>query len=66
MDACGRGPGEDVASQPLQLPTGYYLVHPLRTKDLRSLKLFRDWVVEAAWPFRDTDLLFLASRVNGV
>jgi DNA-binding transcriptional LysR family regulator len=62
--AAGRA--KMLAAQPLQLPTGYYLVHPLRTKNLRLLNLFRDWVVEAARPFRDTDLLFPASRVNGV
>lgn len=42
-----------LAGQPLQLSTGYYFVHAPRPKNLPLLMLFRDWVEEAAQPFRD-------------
>jgi DNA-binding transcriptional LysR family regulator len=42
-----------LAERPLQLSTGYYFVHAPRAKDIHLLRRFRDWVVEAAKPFRD-------------
>jgi DNA-binding transcriptional LysR family regulator len=42
-----------LAEQPLQLSTGYYFVHAPRAKNIHLLTRFRDWVVEAAKPFRD-------------
>lgn len=44
-----------LAEQPLQLSTGYYLVHVPRANNLPLLMLFRDWVVAAAQPFRDVE-----------
>jgi DNA-binding transcriptional LysR family regulator len=41
-----------MAERPLQLPTGYYFVHARDARSLHLLALFRDWVVEAAKPFR--------------
>jgi DNA-binding transcriptional LysR family regulator len=41
-----------LAERPLRLATGYYVVHAPQARNLRSLTLFRDWVVEAARPFR--------------
>jgi DNA-binding transcriptional LysR family regulator len=41
-----------VAERPLKLPTGYYFVHAPRPRNPHLLALFRDWVVEAARPFR--------------
>ncbi|HLZ03818.1 MAG TPA: LysR substrate-binding domain-containing protein [Bradyrhizobium sp.] len=41
-----------LAERPLQLSTGYYFVHTPRARNLPLLMLFRDWVVEAAQPFR--------------
>jgi len=41
-----------LAERPLQLPTGYYFVHAPRAKNYHLLTRFRDWVVEAAKPFR--------------
>jgi DNA-binding transcriptional LysR family regulator len=41
-----------LANEPLQLSTGYYFVHAPRAKNLHLLALFRNWVVEAARPFR--------------
>lgn len=41
-----------LAEQPVRLATGYYVVHAPQTRNLRQLTLFRDWVVEAARPFR--------------
>jgi len=43
---------ELLAEQPLQLPTGYYFVHTPRARNIHLLARFRDWVVEAARPFR--------------
>jgi DNA-binding transcriptional LysR family regulator len=42
-----------LAERPLRLSTGYYFVHPPKARNLRLLALLRDWVVEAARPFRD-------------
>jgi DNA-binding transcriptional LysR family regulator len=42
-----------LAERPLQLPTGYYFAHPSRAKNIHLLTRFRDWVVEAAKPFRN-------------
>lgn len=42
-----------LAERPLQLSTGYYFVQAPRAKDIHLLTRFRDWVVEAAKPFRD-------------
>jgi DNA-binding transcriptional LysR family regulator len=59
MDMAYIGPHVDagrirmLAKEPLQLPTGYYFVHAPRAKNLHLLTLFRDWVVEAAQPFRN-------------
>jgi DNA-binding transcriptional LysR family regulator len=44
-----------LAERPLQLPTGYYFVHAANARNLHLLALFRDWVVEAARPFRMAD-----------
>lgn len=41
-----------LADQPLQLPTGYYFVHRPSARNLPLLTDFRDFVVEAARPFR--------------
>jgi DNA-binding transcriptional LysR family regulator len=41
-----------LAERPLQLSTGYYFVHAPRAKNLHLLMRFRDWVLEAAEPFR--------------
>jgi DNA-binding transcriptional LysR family regulator len=41
-----------LAEQPLPLSTGYYFVHAPRAKNLALLTPFRDWVLEAARPFR--------------
>jgi DNA-binding transcriptional LysR family regulator len=41
-----------LAEAPLQLSTGYYFVHAPRARNLHLLTLFRNWVVEAARPFR--------------
>jgi DNA-binding transcriptional LysR family regulator len=41
-----------LAERPLRLQTGYYFVHAAKAKNIRLLALFRDWVVEAARPFR--------------
>lgn len=40
---------------PLRLATGYYFVHPPRAKNIHLLTRLRDWVVEAARPFRDAE-----------
>jgi DNA-binding transcriptional LysR family regulator len=42
-----------LAERPLQLPTGYYFVHAAKARNIHLLALFRDWVVEAAQPFRN-------------
>ncbi|HYZ39691.1 MAG TPA: hypothetical protein VE687_03590 [Stellaceae bacterium] len=42
-----------LAERPLQLPTGYYFVHAAKARNIHLLGLFRDWVVEAARPFRN-------------
>ena len=41
-----------LAAHPLLLPTGYYFVHAPDARSLHLLALFRDWVVDAAKPFR--------------
>jgi DNA-binding transcriptional LysR family regulator len=41
-----------LAERPLQLPTGYYFVHLANARSIHLLRLLRDWVVEAARPFR--------------
>jgi DNA-binding transcriptional LysR family regulator len=41
-----------LAERPLRLPTGYYFVHAPNARNLHLLTLLRDWVVEAARPFR--------------
>ena len=46
---------ELLAERPLQLSAGYYFVHAPRAKNLHLLALFRDWVVEAARPFRNAE-----------
>jgi DNA-binding transcriptional LysR family regulator len=61
MDMAYLGPHVDagrlalLAERPLQLSTGYYFVHAPRAKNIHLLTHFRDWVVEAAKPFRDTN-----------
>jgi DNA-binding transcriptional LysR family regulator len=42
-----------LAETPLQLPTGYYFVHPADARNLHLVALLRDFVVEAARPFRN-------------
>jgi DNA-binding transcriptional LysR family regulator len=42
-----------LAETPLQLPTGYYFVHPADARNLHLVLLLRDFVVEAARPFRN-------------
>jgi DNA-binding transcriptional LysR family regulator len=42
-----------LAETPLQLPTGYYFVHPADARNLHLVVLLRDFVVEAARPFRN-------------
>jgi DNA-binding transcriptional LysR family regulator len=49
----GAGRLELLAKRPLQLSTGYYFVPAPRAKNIHLLTRFRDWVVEAAKPFRD-------------
>jgi DNA-binding transcriptional LysR family regulator len=44
-----------LAERPLQLSAGYYFVHVPRAKNIHLLARFRDWVVEAAKPFRDVE-----------
>jgi DNA-binding transcriptional LysR family regulator len=44
-----------LAEPPLQLPTGYHFVHAANARNIHLLALFRDWVVEAARPFRIAD-----------
>jgi DNA-binding transcriptional LysR family regulator len=46
---------ELLAERPLQSLTGYYFVHPRRTKNIHLLTQFRDWAVKAAAPFRDAE-----------
>jgi len=41
-----------LAERPLQLPTGYYFVYSAAARNAHLLALFRNWVVEAARPFR--------------
>lgn len=41
-----------LAEHPLQLATGYYFVHGPKPRNLRSLTVFRDFLVEAAQPSR--------------
>ncbi|WP_035720652.1 LysR substrate-binding domain-containing protein [Bradyrhizobium sp. ARR65] len=41
-----------LADHPLRLPTGYYFVYRPGVRNLRLLTDFRDFVVEAAGPFR--------------
>jgi DNA-binding transcriptional LysR family regulator len=41
-----------LAAHPLPLSSGYYFVHPADARNIHLLTLFRDWVVEAARPFR--------------
>jgi DNA-binding transcriptional LysR family regulator len=41
-----------LAERPLHLQTGYYFVHAPKARNLHLLGLLRDWVVEAARPFR--------------
>jgi len=41
-----------LAERPLQLSTGYYFVHGAGAGNMHLLNAFRDWVVEAARPFR--------------
>jgi hypothetical protein len=42
-----------LAERPLQLSTGYYFVHAPKARSPHLLALLRDWVVEAARPFRN-------------
>jgi DNA-binding transcriptional LysR family regulator len=43
-----------LAREPVRLATGYYVVHePQVRNNPRALTVFRDWVVEAARPFRE-------------
>ena len=42
-----------LAERPLQLSSGYYFVHPPKARNLHLLALLRDWVIEAARPFRN-------------
>jgi len=41
-----------LAEYPLKLQVGYYFVHRPDARNIHLLRLFRDWVVEAAKPFR--------------
>ena len=41
-----------LSDDPLKLSTGYYFVHAADARNIHLLRLFRDWVVEAAKPFR--------------
>jgi len=41
-----------LAGPPVQLSIGYYFVHPLRRRNGRAVAALRDWLVEAARPFR--------------
>ncbi len=43
---------EMLARRPIQLRSGYYFVHAPHVRHIGLLALFRDWVVEAARPFR--------------
>jgi len=43
---------EMLAERPLELSSGYYFVHPPKSRNLHLLMLLRDWVIEAARPFR--------------
>ena len=45
-----------LADGPLRLSTGYYFVHAADARNLHLLRPFRDWVVEAAKPFRATGM----------
>jgi DNA-binding transcriptional LysR family regulator len=42
-----------LASQPLRLPTGYYYVQAPKPRNAQMLDSFRDWIAEAARPFRE-------------
>jgi DNA-binding transcriptional LysR family regulator len=42
-----------LADRPLQLSSGYYFVHPSKARNLHLLAPLRDWVIEAARPFRN-------------
>jgi DNA-binding transcriptional LysR family regulator len=41
-----------LAKQPVQLSGGYYFVHRQGSRNARALTALRDWLVEAAQPFR--------------
>jgi len=49
------GRAKMLAAQPLKLSTGYYFVYAPGAKNLHLLTVFRDWIIEAARPFRDTE-----------
>src|SRR5262249_54237628 len=48
----GAGRLRMLAERPLQLASGYYFVHAADARNMHLLALFRDWVFEAARPFR--------------
>ncbi len=48
----GAGRIKTLAEHPLKLQTGYYFVHRPNARNIHLLQQFRDWVVEAAKPFR--------------
>lgn len=48
----GTGRLRMLAEHPLKLSTGYYFVQAPDARNSHLLRLFRDWVVEAAKPFR--------------
>jgi DNA-binding transcriptional LysR family regulator len=48
----GAGRIKTLAEHPLKLQVGYYFVHRPDVRNIHLLRLFRDWVVEAAKPFR--------------
>jgi DNA-binding transcriptional LysR family regulator len=43
-----------LAERPLQLSSGYYFVHLANARNLHLMAPLRDWLVEAAQPFRTT------------
>ncbi len=48
----GTGRLKALAEHPLKLSTGYYFVQAPNARNMHLLRLLRDWVVEAAEPFR--------------
>jgi DNA-binding transcriptional LysR family regulator len=50
--AAAEGRLRMLATQPLQLPTGYYFVHAPNARNLHLLTYLREWAVDAARPFR--------------